>query len=102
MNGLFAEVDRNALVSTTREQWLAFVGLGSYCLHEVPMAHTERFLVDEAGKRVAVVLDVDDYERLLAQAEELESIRAYDAAKVAGDVAVPLDEALREIERRKA
>ena len=66
------------------------------------MAHAERFLVDEAGKRVAVVLDVDDYEDLLAQAEELESIRTYDAAKAAEDVAVPLDDALREIERRKA
>ena len=65
------------------------------------MAQAERFLVDEQGKRVAVVLDVTEYERLLAQAEELEAIRAYDAAKAAGDVAVPLDEALREIERWK-
>ena len=65
------------------------------------MGHAERFLVDEHGKRVAVVLDVIEYERLLAQAEELEAIRAYDTAKVAGDVAVPLDDALREIERRK-
>ena len=65
------------------------------------MAHAERFLVDDQGKRVAVVLDVPDYERLLAQAEELEAIRAYDTAKAAADVAVPLDTALREIERRK-
>ena len=65
------------------------------------MAHSERFLVDEQGKRVAVILDVTEYERLLAQAEELEAIRAYDAAKAAGDVAVPLDDALREIEHRK-
>ena len=64
------------------------------------MAHAERFLVDEHGKRVAAVLDVIAYERLLAQAEELEAIRAYDTAEAAGDVAVPLDDALREIERR--
>ena len=65
------------------------------------MAHAERFLVDEQGKRVAVVIDVPEYERLLAQAEELEAIRAYDIAKAAGDVALPLDAALREIERRR-
>ena len=65
------------------------------------MAHADRFLVDEQGKRVAVVLDVVEYERLLAQAEELEAIRAYDAAKSAGDVAVPLDDALRGIDRRR-
>lgn len=64
------------------------------------MAQAERFLVDEQGRRVAVVLDVAEYERLLAQAEELEAVRAHDAARAAGDVAVPLDDALREIERR--
>ena len=65
------------------------------------MAQAERFLVDEQGKRVAVVLDVTEYERLLAQAEELEAIRAYDAAKATADIAVPLDDALAQIERRK-
>jgi PHD/YefM family antitoxin component YafN of YafNO toxin-antitoxin module len=65
------------------------------------MAQAERFLVDEHGKRVAVVLDVTEYERLLAQAEELEAIRAYDEAKATGDVAVPLEEALAQIEHRK-
>jgi hypothetical protein len=66
------------------------------------MAHAQRFLVDDQGRRVAVVLDVADYERLLAQVEELEAIRAYDAAKAAGDQAVALDDVLREIDRRKA
>ena len=31
--------------------------------------------------------------------EELESIRAYDAAKSSGDEAIPFDQAVREIER---
>jgi PHD/YefM family antitoxin component YafN of YafNO toxin-antitoxin module len=66
------------------------------------MAQPERFLVDEQGKRVAVVLDVAEYERLLAQVEELEAIRAYDAAKAAGEGAVPLEDALAEIDRRRA
>jgi hypothetical protein len=66
------------------------------------MGQLERFLVDDRGNRVAVVLDVAEYERLLAQVEELEAIRAYDTAKAAGDTAIPLEDALRDIERRKA
>jgi hypothetical protein len=66
------------------------------------MARLERFLVDDRGNRVAVVLDVTEYERLLAQVEELEAIRAYDAANAAAVAAIPLEDALRDIERRKA
>ena len=46
----------------------------------------ERFLVDEVGNRVAVVVSLEDYRQLLADAEELDAIRAYDAAKVSGHV----------------
>jgi hypothetical protein len=62
----------------------------------------ERFVVDSLGQRVAVLIDIDDYQRLLDELEELESIRAYDAAKAdEDDEAVPLDDALAEIERRR-
>lgn len=40
-----------------------------------------RYLMDEAGERVGVVLDVDEYERLLEAAEELEDIALYDESK---------------------
>ena len=58
----------------------------------------QRFLVDEGGDRVAVLLDIDEYRHLLAELEDLDSIRAYDAAKAAGDQEIPLAQALREIE----
>jgi hypothetical protein len=59
----------------------------------------ERYVVDEHGKRVAVLLDIEDYRRLLAELEELEAIRAYDAVKASGDEAVPFEQAVAEIER---
>lgn len=40
-----------------------------------------RYLIDEAGERVGVVLGVDEYERLFEAAEELEDIALYDQAK---------------------
>ncbi len=60
-----------------------------------------RYIVDEKGKRVGVVLDLKDYRRLLEEAEELESIRAYDAAKASGDEAIPFEQAITEIEQSR-
>ena len=59
----------------------------------------ERYIVDEKGNRVGVVLDIEDYHKLLAELEELESIRAYDAAKASGDEVIPFEQAVAEIER---
>ena len=59
----------------------------------------EKFLIDEHGTRVAVVLDIEDYQRILEDLEELEAIRQYDAAKTAVDETIPLDQAVDEIRR---
>lgn len=61
----------------------------------------ERFVVDEKGKRVAVLLDMKHYESMLSELEEMASIRAYDAAKASGDEALPLEQALLDIERSR-
>ena len=61
----------------------------------------ERFVVDENGTRVGVLLGIDDYTKLVEALEELESIRAYDAAKSSGDEAVSFDDAAREIEQNR-
>lgn len=60
----------------------------------------EHFVVDEKGNKVSVVLNIDEYRHIVAELEELESIRAYDAAKASDEEAIPLDEALAEIERK--
>ena len=59
----------------------------------------ERFLVDEHGERVAVLLEIRDYEKLLEELEELEAVRAYDAAKESGDESISFDRAVDEIKR---
>ena len=61
----------------------------------------ERYVVDEKGNRIGVVLDIKDYRRLLEDLEELEAIRAYDAAKASGDEAIPFDQAVAEIEQNR-
>ena len=52
----------------------------------------------EKGNRVGVLLHLEDYRKLLEELEELESIRAYDAAKAFGDETIPFEEAVAEIE----
>lgn len=59
----------------------------------------ERYIVDKNGQRVGVLLDIDEYRRLLEEIEELESIRAYDAAKASGDEMIPFEQAVTEIEQ---
>lgn len=61
----------------------------------------ERYMIDEQGNRVGVLLDMADYQKLLEELEELESLRAYDRAKASGDQAIPLDQAIAEIEARR-
>lgn len=57
-----------------------------------------RFLVDENGRRIAVPVEIEEYERLLEASAELEAVQAYDAAKAAGNEFIPLELALAEID----
>ncbi|MDP9410279.1 MAG: type II toxin-antitoxin system Phd/YefM family antitoxin [Actinomycetota bacterium] len=61
-----------------------------------------RYIVDENGKRVGVILPVEEYERMVEALEDLEDIRLYDEAKAeierGEDEVIPLEQAVREIE----
>jgi PHD/YefM family antitoxin component YafN of YafNO toxin-antitoxin module len=59
----------------------------------------EHYVVDDQGNRVAVFLEISEYQRLLEELEELASLRAFDAAKASGDEVVPFEEAVAEIEK---
>ena len=40
-----------------------------------------QFLTDEKGKRTAVVMPIDKYNKLIEKLEDLEDVRLYDEAK---------------------
>jgi hypothetical protein len=61
-------------------------------------AKREQFVVDESGKKTAVLLEIDRYSELLEAKEELEAIRAYDEAKASNNEAIPFSQAIKEIE----
>ena len=62
------------------------------------MLGNERFVIDANGNRTGVLIDIDEYQILIAALEELESIRAFDRAKSSNDEAIPLGQAVAEIE----
>lgn len=59
----------------------------------------ERFVIDGQGNKTEVVLPIEDYEKILEELEELESIRAFDVAKASADEAVLAEQAFAEIEK---
>ena len=61
----------------------------------------ERYIVDENDNRIEVILTLADYQRLITELEELEAIRAYDAAKSSDDEAIPFEQAVVEIKRER-
>lgn len=60
-----------------------------------------RYLTDDSGKRVAVVLDIDEYNKLIAELEELDDIRSFDEAQALKEKPIPIEQAIKDIERRR-
>jgi PHD/YefM family antitoxin component YafN of YafNO toxin-antitoxin module len=57
------------------------------------------YVVDDNDKTRAVILPVDEWERVIDELEELEDIRLYDAAKQKGGESVPFEETMKEVYR---
>jgi len=60
--------------------------------------HTE-YITDEKGNKKAVLVPIDEWGKVMEELEELDDIRAYDAAKAGPSCPVPLDKALADIEK---
>ena len=61
----------------------------------------EQYLTDRKGKQVGVLLDIRQYRRLREQSEELDDIRAYDAAKASKEKPVAFERVVKEIEQSR-
>lgn len=65
------------------------------------MTLPEKYIVNETGAKVAVILPIEEYDAIVEQLEELEDLRAFDAAKASNEEAIPFDQAVQEIERSR-
>lgn len=57
--------------------------------------------MNERGEKVAVVMSIEEYEKILEKLEDKEAIREYEETKASGEASIPLEEALSEIERSR-
>ncbi len=56
------------------------------------------FIVDAASRRRAVVLSIDDWQKVLDELDELEDLRLYDLANARDEEEIPFAVAMQEIE----
>ena len=56
-----------------------------------------QYITDTAGKKVSVILPIQDYEKIMEELEELEDIKAYDRAKARKSEPIPFEQAVKEI-----
>ncbi len=65
-----------------------------------------RYVTDESGNRVAVLLDIKEYERMVEELEDFADAHAADEVRAAvargDDEFIPYEQAREEIARRRA
>ena len=57
------------------------------------------FVVDGRDNRKAVLLSIEEWEKVVDELEELEDMRLYDAVKKQAGEAIPFEQAVKEIDR---
>ncbi|MBU0764816.1 MAG: hypothetical protein KJ607_08280 [Bacteroidetes bacterium] len=63
--------------------------------------YKENYVVDSSGKRIAVMLPIKEYERMLLELEEKEDIRLYDQVKSRDEERIPLEQYLEERKKKR-
>lgn len=65
------------------------------------MKEPTQFLTNEKGEKIAVVISIEEYEKLMEELEDLEDIRAAEEARASGETPIPLEQALEENRRSR-
>ncbi|GCE62892.1 MULTISPECIES: hypothetical protein [Microcystis] len=60
----------------------------------------QKYITDEQGNQIGILLDIEEYRKLLEDSEELNAIRAYDLA-ISEEEEIPFKEAIAEIENSR-
>lgn len=60
-----------------------------------------QYLTDKKGKKTAVVLPIDKYNKLIEQLEDLHDVKLFDVAMKNKGKSIPIDEAFTMIESQR-
>ncbi len=59
-----------------------------------------KYITDQAGNKISVVISVKEFEAMVEKIEELEDIKLYDQVKLSNEPSIPIDEAFEILEQR--
>jgi hypothetical protein len=57
-----------------------------------------KYITDQEGKKLSVVLSIEEFESMVEHLEDLEDVRLYDQVKESNEPSLPLDKAFELIE----
>tara|TARA_R110002050_G_scaffold252628_1_gene390845 strand:- start:3636 stop:3839 length:204 start_codon:yes stop_codon:yes gene_type:complete len=60
-----------------------------------------QFITDNSGQKLAVILPIKDYNRMIEELEDLEDVKLYDKVKADNEPSIPIDEAFKMIEEER-
>jgi hypothetical protein len=60
-----------------------------------------QFVTDDHGNKLAVILPIKEYNKMVEDLEELEDIKLYDEAKKSNEPSIPIDDAFKMIEAKR-
>ena len=60
-----------------------------------------QFVTDDHGKKLAVILPIKEYNKMVDDLEDMEDVKLYDAAKKGDREFIDAEQAFREIEEKR-
>ena len=60
-----------------------------------------QFVTDNNGHKLAIILPIKEYNKIIDELEELEDIKLYDKAKASSEPSIPIDEAFKLINKER-
>jgi PHD/YefM family antitoxin component YafN of YafNO toxin-antitoxin module len=61
-----------------------------------------QYITDKKGKKLSVVISIDQYKKIMEELEELEDIRLYDAVKARKEKSIPFSQYLQRRQKKHA
>ena len=60
-----------------------------------------QFITDSKGKKIAVILPIEDYNKMIEDLEDIDDVRLYDEVKQLNEPSIPIEEAFTLIESKR-
>ena len=60
-----------------------------------------QFITNNKGKKIAVILPIEDYNKMIEDLEDIDDVRLYDEVKQLNEPSIPIEEAFKLIESKR-